>query len=314
MTQPIDLIANSLRAIGALAAGETVDAVTANDVLGLLNDLLDMWSNETLMVYYTTEIIFPLVNAQYQYTVGPGGQIKATFTGSISAQGVLTVTALSSGALTQGMTLSGAGVVSGTIITGFLTGAGGNVNELGTYQTNIPTAVASTTLTAYYQRPLRINSAFVRISQLDYPIGILQREQYERIGFKVLNGAWPRALYYQPAEQLGNLFVWPIPSNGEMHLFADTVLSRFNSISDTVNLPQGYLMALRWGLAELLMPEYGKSDPAQAQMIMKNAATSKGVIKRTNAHPQQPSRFDPNLLPLVTGGDASFIYSGGFLG
>lgn len=309
MTQPIDIISGSLRAIGALAAGETVDAITAQDCLGMLNDLLDMWSNEHLAVYYTTEMIFPLTVNQYQYTVGPLGQVKAVFTGSIDNQGVLTVTSITSGAIALGMTLS---VNGGARITGFVTGAGGNINEAGTYQTNVATSVASTTITAYYQRPLRVNSAFVRISQLDYPVAILQLKQYQMIGFKLLNGAWPRALYYQPAEQLGNIFIWPVPNTGEMHIFADTVLSRFNSISDSINLPQGYLMALRWNLAELLMPEYGKADPQQAQMIMKNAAISKAAVKRTNAIPQEKSRFDPYILPQGAG-DASWIFSGGFL-
>lgn len=312
MTQPIDIISGALRSIGALAAGETVDSTTANDALGMLNDMLDMWSNEHLMVYYTTEVIFPLVTNQYQYTIGPGGQIGAVFTGSISAQGILTISSLVSGAVALGMTLSGTGITSGTKIVGFNTGAGGTVNELGTYKVSVPTAVSSTTITASYERPLRINSAFVRIQQLDYQVAVLAREQYERIGFKLLNGAWPRAIYYQPAELLGTLFVWPLPSNGEMHLFADTILSRFNTISDTVNLPQGYNLALRWNLAELLMPEYGKSDPGQAQMIMKNAAMSKGAIKRTNMTPQQKAQFDPFLLPQGDG-NAAWIYSGGFL-
>jgi hypothetical protein len=312
MTQAIDLISGALRSIGALAAGEPVDASTANDALGMLNDLLDMWSNEKLMVYYTTEIVFPLVGGQYQYTIGPTGQIKAVFTGSISAQGVLTVTGLTSGAIALGMVLSGAGITPGTKITSFGTGAGGNANELGTYQVSVPVAVSSTTITAYYERPLAIDSAFVRISQLDYPIGVLSLLQYQRIGFKTLSGAWPRALYYQPAEQLGNLFVWPVPSNGEMHIFASTVLARFNSISDTVNLPQGYTMALRWNLAEWLMPEYGTADQSQVALVMKNAASSKGAIKRLNSYPQAQSRFDPYIIPQGSG-DASWIFSGGFL-
>ncbi len=312
MTQPIDIISGALRSIGALEAGEPVEANTAQDALGMLSDMLDMWSNENLMVYYTTEIIFPLIQSQYQYTIGPGGQIRSVFTGSIDAQGILTVTSIASGAIALGMTLSGTNIISGTKITGFRTGAGGNVNEAGTYTVSVPGIVASTTITAYYERPLRIISSFVRTSQLDYPISVLAREQYERIGFKLLNGAWPRALYYQPAEQLGNIFVWPLPNTGEMHVFADTVLSRFTTISDTINLPQGYNMAMRWNLAELLMPEYGKADQGQTQMIMKNAATSKGAIKRLNAHPQQLARFDPYLLPQGVG-DASWIYSGGFL-
>ena len=59
---------------------------------------------------------------------------------------------------------------------------------------------------AYYQRPLSINSAFVRINTnsngmpilnggLDYPVAILNVEDYEMIGLKTLSGPWPKALY-----------------------------------------------------------------------------------------------------------------------
>jgi hypothetical protein len=273
--------------------------------------MLDMWSGENLAVYYTTEVVFPLVANQYQYTMGPGGQINAVFTGSISAQGILTITALISGSIALGQTLSGSGIAEGNRITKFITGAGGVNNALGTYQVSVPTAVASTSITASHQRPLGIDSAFVRISKLDYPVAIMSVHDYEKIGFKTLNGAWPNAIYYQPAEQLGTVTVWPVPNSGEMHMYVKTILSRFDSISDTINFPQGYNMALRWGLAELLMPEYGKADPQQIALVTKNAMMAKGTIKRINSYPQTQARFDPYLLPQGNG-DASWIYSGGF--
>jgi hypothetical protein len=59
----------------------------------------------------------------------------------------LTVTAVGSGALVPGATLSGSGVVSGTKIVSQLTGTAGGV---GTYEVSIPQTVASTTITAAY--------------------------------------------------------------------------------------------------------------------------------------------------------------------
>jgi len=310
MTQPIDIISGALRSIGALEAGETPSASTANDAFMMLNDMLDQWSNSPLMISYTTEVIHPLTTNQYQYTIGPGGSIGSSFTGSIAGT-TLTITSLSSGAPAIGQTLVGTGIAAGTTIIGFNTGAGGQVNELGTYTVSIAQTVASTAITASYQRPLRINSAFVRVATLDYPVKVITVDEYQTIGLKGLAGPWPRAIYYQPSEILGNVFYWPNPSSGEMHLFCDTVLARFSSISDTINLPQGYNMALRWCLAELLMPEYGKSDQGQVQMIMKNANEAKGYIKRTNMNPQAPMRMDP-VLTNKSRNDAAFILSGGF--
>jgi hypothetical protein len=321
MTQPIDIISRALKDIGALEAGETPAPADAQDAFDMLNDMLDQWSNESMMVFYKTEIIFTLTAGQTQYTIGPGGQIGGTLTGSISGT-TLTVTDVSDGAIALGMTLSGSGVAPGTKIVRFGSGAGGNVNSDGTYTVNISQTVASTTISAYYERPLNINSAFVRINTnsngqpilnggLDYPITILNLENYELIGLKTLNGPWPRALYYQPAETLGTITVWPNPSQGEMHIFSDTIFQRFTSINDEIVIPQGYYMALRWCLAERLMPMYGKASPTQIQMINSFAGHAKATIKRTNMRPVQTARFEDSLI-VGKRADAGWILTGGF--
>jgi len=321
MTQPIDIISRALKDIGALEAGETPAPADAQDAFDMLNDMLDQWSNESMMVFYKTEIIFTLTAGQTQYTIGPGGQIGGTLTGSISGT-TLTVTDVSDGAIALGMTLAGSGVAPGTKIVRFGSGAGGNVNSDGTYTVNISQTVASTTISAYYERPLNINSAFVRINTnengqpilnggLDYPITILNLENYELIGLKTLNGPWPRALYYQPAETLGTITVWPNPSQGEMHIFSDTLFQRFTSINDEIVIPQGYYMALRWCLAERLMPMYGKASPTQIQMINSFAGHAKATIKRTNMRPVQVARFEDTLI-VGKRADAGWILSGGF--
>jgi len=321
MAQPFDIISRALKDIGALEAGETPTPEAAQDAFDMLNDVLDQWSNESMMVSYKTEIIYPISPGVTQYTIGPGGTIGAVFTGSISGN-ILTVTAISSGAIALGQTLSGAGITNGTTIVAFQSGAGGNINEVGTYTLNNSQNVSSTTINSYYQRPLSINSAFVRINTnsngqpityggLDYPVAILNVEDYEMIGLKTLAGPWPKALYYQPSETLGNIFVWPNPSQGEMHIFADTLFARYNSINDSIVLPQGFSMALRWCLAERLMPMYGKASQTQIAMITAFAAQGKATIKRTNMKPIQSARFQDAMLSSRQK-DAGWILSGGF--
>jgi len=321
MTQPIDIISRALKDIGALEAGETPTPEATADAFDMLNDLVDQWSNEDMMVFYKNEIVFPITSGQTQYTIGPGGQIGAVITGSISGT-ILTVTGITSGAINLGQTLSGAGITPGTKIVAMLTGAGNNVNEAGTYQLNISQTVASETINLYYQRPLQINSAFVRINTnsngvpiinggLDYPVAVLNVEDYEMIGLKTLSGPWPKALYYQPSETLGNLYVWPNPSQGEMHIFVDNLFQGYTTINDTILLPQGYSMALRWNLAERLMPMYGKVNPTQIAMIGGYAAQSKATVKRTNMRPVQSARFNDAILSSRQK-DAGWILSGGF--
>lgn len=323
MTKPIDIITRAMKDIGAVAAGEVPTADEAQDGLDLLNDMIAQWSNENMMVFYKTEIIFPTVQNTVQYTLGPGGSVGATFTGSISGY-TLTVppNAVTSGGITMGMTLSGTGIAAGTTIVGFGTGAGGNVNEGGTYTVSKSQTVASTAINAYYERPLTIESAFVRVATmqggssvaggyLDYPVAILSLEEYESLGIKQLNGPWAKMIYYMPAETLGTLYVYPNPAQGELHLFTQTIFRNFGSLTDTINFPQGYNMALRWCLAERLMPMYGKKDQIQIAMINAYAAQAKATIKRTNMRPPQVSRY-PDALMMGKAKDAGWIMDGGF--
>jgi hypothetical protein len=221
------------------------------------------------------------------------------------------------------MTLSGTGITAGTTIVGFGTGAGGQVLEAGTYQVNISQTVPSTTITGYYKRPLTLNSAFVRVNTtsngvaitgggLDYPVSVSNIEEYEMIGLKTLNGPWPKAVYYQPTEVLGNIYLWPNPAQGEMHVFADNIFTRFTSLYDVMALPEGYSMALRWNLAERLMPMFGEASPTQIAMIQGYAAQGKSTIKRTNMRPVQLARYD-NVLTSTKTRDAGWILHGGFI-
>lgn len=321
MTTPLDIISRALKDIGALEAGETPTSDATQDAFDMLNDMFAQWSNENMMVFYKTEIIFQTVQNQVQYTIGPNGSVGASFTGSIAGT-ELTVTGITAGAITIGQTLSGTGITAGTTIVAFSTGAGGNVNEAGTYTVSKSQSVASTTITSYYERPLTIESGFVRVSTtqggtsvaggyLDYPLAILSLEEYESLGIKQLNGPWAKMIYYQPSEVLGTIYVYPNPSQGELHLFTSTIFREYQNLTDTIQLPQGYNMALRWCLAERMMPMYGKASPVQIQMINAYAAQAKATIKRTNMRPPQVSRY-PDALMMGKAKDAGFIMDGGF--
>ena len=71
MPKPIDIISRAMKDIGALASGETPSSEEAQDAFDMLNDLIDQWSNEDMIVFNVTEIIWPVVAGQVQYTIGP---------------------------------------------------------------------------------------------------------------------------------------------------------------------------------------------------------------------------------------------------
>jgi hypothetical protein len=221
VTTPLQIIERATLAIGARASGETLEATIANDCFDMLNDMLDVWSNNHLMVPYTQEVIHEIVAAQEQYTIGPGGMIGASFGGSIAAN-VLTVTAARLGRHFGGHDHHRQRCgTPGTTITALGTALGGNgTNALGTYYVNISQAVGNGAMTATAVRPMRLNSAFVRVvtstsGSLDYPVAVMSVEDFQDIGQKTLSGPWPRAVYYQPSMPVGVLNYWPSPSSGE---------------------------------------------------------------------------------------------------
>jgi hypothetical protein len=313
-----DLLRGALRRVGALAAGETPSTETANDTFALLQDWLDQLSNEKSFIFCTQEVIHEMTSGKFQYTIGQSGNdVGCAFTGAI-LQDTLTVSAISSGALSVGQIIQGTGIQAGTAITSLGTGLGGNgTAAIGTYKIYPPSTFLSGPLTSYAPRPLRINSAMVRVTtsiggSLDYPVDVISVEDYELIGLKALNGPWPKLLYYQPSMPQGILNYWPNPNNAaEMHLFVDTIFNQFPGLYSPITFPQGYKLFLRFGLAELLMPDFGKAKPEQIAMIVQQASNARKWLKQTNQRPQPVSHFDVNLLPGQRK-DAGWILHGGF--
>lgn len=71
-----DLVSASLRKIGAIASGDTLDSQEATDGLAELNRMLGTWSNEGLMIpAVSEEAPITLVSGQASYTLGPSGDL-----------------------------------------------------------------------------------------------------------------------------------------------------------------------------------------------------------------------------------------------
>ncbi len=74
----LDLITNSLRLIGALSTGEVPSANESDEALTILNDMLEQWSIQGLLVYQQTKETFALTANQNPHTMGPGGNFDTT--------------------------------------------------------------------------------------------------------------------------------------------------------------------------------------------------------------------------------------------
>lgn len=75
-----ELIRRSLRLIGATATGETPSADEFNDAFSSLNDIIESWANERLIVRSLTLENFTPSIGQTAFTMGPGGTLPLSYT------------------------------------------------------------------------------------------------------------------------------------------------------------------------------------------------------------------------------------------
>lgn len=68
-----DQINRALRLLGVLAEGETPSAATSQEALMSMNQMLDSWSTERLMIYNTQDQVFTWPAGQIVRTLGPSG-------------------------------------------------------------------------------------------------------------------------------------------------------------------------------------------------------------------------------------------------
>lgn len=160
-------------------------------------------------------------------------------------------------------------------------------------------------------RAAQIEAAFFRQTAgvpgnlVDYQLDVLySREEYNRIALKAMSG-FPQLLFYDSGWPLGNVFIWPVPSNlYEIHLSIKSTLQTFTNLTNAFNLPPEYEEALRLNLAVRLRIAYQLPSDAGLNGLAKLALNT---IKNANA--QIPTLQLPR--GLVGGNRPYNIYSDG---
>jgi len=151
-------------------------------------------------------------------------------------------------------------------------------------------------------RPDQIESAFFRQitgggpNTVDYPLDVLySREEYNRIALKDMP-AFPSMLFYDSGYPLGNVFLWPVPSNlYEIHLSLKASLQTFTNLTNNIVFPPEYNEALRLNLGVRLRIAYQMpSDPGLNAL----AKVALNTLKNSNA--QIPTLQMPRALRGVS--------------
>lgn len=128
--------------------------------------------------------------------------------------------------------------------------------------------------------PVSIDAAFYRQGGIDYQIEVLNSfEDYQAITLKLISGTIPDAIFYQRDLPLGTIYVWPQPSGGEIHLTTRDLLTTYTTLTQNLSVPPEYELAMRYSLAELMMPSYGIVNRPDINGL---ALRSRKIMKRAN--------------------------------
>jgi hypothetical protein len=151
-------------------------------------------------------------------------------------------------------------------------------------------------------RPDKLDAAFARLvstGEDTYLYPYMSREGYDRAPFKSAVGV-PLAYFYDATlTTTGNVFFAPVPSAAySLHVNAKNALGQFAATTDTITLPQPYIVALLWNLAAELRPYFQMPEDPQ---VTRRAETSLAAM--INSIAQVPTVVAPR--PANRGG----IYS-----
>lgn len=106
----------------------------------------------------------------------------------------------------------------------------------------------------YPVRPVTLDAASVVDTSVSpnvsIGIALLDWQGYNAISVPGTTSPYEVAAYYEPAEPLGKLYLWPIPTTAyKIELWTKTAFGAY-ALTDTVTLPPGYRDALTLTLAE----------------------------------------------------------------
>ena len=304
-----DIIVGAYRKIGVYQLGESLDSFQAQIGLEQLNALVDSWSNEHMSVFNAVENTVAMTPNQFKYSVG--NYAAGSFVASPVA-GSFTLTGSIPSDIVVNSDITGPGIATGTTVATI--GAGFVTLSLAATFSFTNVALNYTICGDWkIQRPLRITNAYTRLSYgnatVDFPCWRASIDMYTALGLKKQPGPYPRYFYYNPTFPLATIFIWPVTSlGGEFHLWADNVFNQFVNLTDTLQFPQGYYLALQFNLALILAPEFGK---VPTPGLVKAAADMKKALRNTNSQAQNSATFD---IPSSGNAkaNAAWILTGGF--
>lgn len=294
-----NIIEAALKIAGALGEGASASTNAKNDTAVMLNMMVKAWQADGLHLWAQEELVVFPVKDQRTLTLAASGNdraclrndyIKTQLNGD-HASGATTLTVDD----TTGMANSD--------VVGVQTTAGGiSWTTISSVDSSTQLTIASgisaaaadnknvyTYTTVFAEKVLRINNAWRQTDDLvDIPVKILSRQEFVDLSTKTSSG--PITQIFPDARRDSMvIFVWQVPDDDYtdevLYLRATHILDDFDAASDNPDFPQEWYLALTWGLAELIGPQYGMTgqELREIQMI---AAREKARVEQWDSEYQ----------------------------
>lgn len=129
-------------------------------------------------------------------------------------------------------------------------------------------------------RPLGIDGVSIIDGTAEFQVEKRTLDQWMCIQNKTVQSTLPTKFYFNETFPLATISLWPVPSETKtIRVYSWKALTGLAAVGDTVSFPPGYAQALKYNLAVLLAPEYGRPID---QVVAGIALDSKANIKRKN--------------------------------
>lgn len=133
---------------------------------------------------------------------------------------------------------------------------------------NVATYTVGLGMTVNVPKPLKVIQAFYSNGNVDVPLRLVTRDEYERLGNKTSTGT-PAMLYYEPLRDYGVVHLFPVPDSQvpPVTIIGQHHIEDFDSSTNSPDFPQEWFEALKYNLAVRLAGEYGLSIQTRSLLI-----------------------------------------------
>lgn len=147
-------------------------------------------------------------------------------------------------------------------------------------------------------RPVKFEDAFMRVSNIDSPVRLIEQDEWDAIPDKATTSSLVELAFYNPTMDTsqGTLQVYPVPTTTNvLHLVHWVVLASLSVIGDTVLLPPGYDRMVASNLAIEISPEF--PGCVVTDDLRRIARDSLKAIKTINNRPYKLTSELARIMP-----------------